>query len=68
PSSQLAVVSNHIVLRETDRVTGVYQVRIHVAHPPLLCSLPFGSILFVLALPQFSQKRQTSHQPAPRLA
>ncbi|EFO4691199.1 serine/threonine protein kinase [Escherichia coli] len=25
---------------------------IHVAHPPLLCSLPFGSILFVLALPQ----------------
>ncbi|HAN8106105.1 TPA: serine/threonine protein kinase [Escherichia coli] len=26
---------------KTDRVTGVYQVRIHVAHPPLPCSLPF---------------------------
>ncbi|HBL7839719.1 TPA: serine/threonine protein kinase [Escherichia coli] len=25
---------------ETDRVTGVYQVRIHVALPLLLCTLP----------------------------
>lgn len=28
----------------------------------------FLRFCLVLALPQFSQKRQTSHQPAPRLA
>lgn len=46
------------------KLTG-FQGGIHVAHPPLPCFLPFGSILLVLALPQ---KRQTSPQPAPRLA
>lgn len=31
-------------------------------------SSPLLAIIFALALPHFSQKRQTSHQPAPRLA
>lgn len=40
---------------QEERVTGVYQVRIHVAHPPSSL-FPFGPILSVLALPHFSQK------------
>lgn len=42
---------------------------IHVVHLLPFTSLSLCSTIpFILALPQFSQKRQTSPQPAPRLA
>ncbi|HFZ8352400.1 TPA: hypothetical protein ACIO89_004815, partial [Salmonella enterica subsp. enterica serovar Java] len=56
-SSQLAVVSNHIALREICQgYRGIPGQNSRSASSPSLLSSFSGSILSVLALPQFSQK------------
>lgn len=58
PSSQLAVDSNHIALRENwQGYRGVPGQNSRSASSFFLAPFPFGPILFVLALPHFSQKR-----------
>lgn len=57
---------NHIALRENQQgYRGVPGQNSRSASSSSLLPSLFGSILFVLALPQFSQKRQTSSQAVP---